>query len=368
MNNRKTFLAVSAVALSAALTAAPAAAAIKIGVVGPFSGDLAPYGVPVKNAVELAAKDINAAGGINGQQIEIVAEDDVCDANTAANVANKMASEGVVAVVGHVCSGATKAALPIYGNAGIIAVSPASTNPDLTAGGNPHFFRTIAHDAKQAELQVDFAVNKLKIKRAAVIHDKQDYGKGLAELVKAGLEGRGVEVALYEGITPGASDYGAIVSKIGGAGIDGKDGAVFYGGYHPEASKIVTAARRKRNGAHFISGDGVKDPSFLGTAGRFALDYYATAPIDTSTQPQAIAVSADYNKAYGEDIGTFSLQGYAALQAIAQALQSGGDLNAAMHKVTVETPLGQISFDQSGDVVGAGFAVFQVRPDFVAVE
>ena len=361
--------------LAASLGATPAwAENIKIGVVSPFSGDLASYGVPVRSAVELAAKAINDTGGINGQMIEIVAEDDVCEPNTASNVANKLVSEGVSFVVGHLCSGATKAALPIYKNANVLVISPASTNPDLTLdGANEHFFRTIAHDAAQANLQVDFATGRLNIKRAAVVHDKGDYGKGLAELVKAGLESSGVEVVLFEGITPGAADYSALISKFKSNGVNEKDTAIFFGGYHPEASKIITAARKARNNAKFISGDGVKDPTFVASAGRFALDYYATAPIDTSSLPAAIAVIADYEKATGAEIGVFSLQGYAAVQAFAQAIGKAGStdyaaVRSALHSANIASPIGDISFDANGDVVGAGFAVYQVRPSFVAVE
>lgn len=348
---------------------------IKIGVASPFSGDLASYGVPVKNAVMIAADKINDQGGILGRKIEILMEDDVCEPNTATSVANKLVASGVVAVVGHLCSGATEAALAIYRNANVIVISPASTNPDLTLSGkNPNFFRTIAHDAAQANLQVNFAVNNLKIKKAAVIHDKGTYGKGLAELVKAGLEKNKVKVVMFEGITPGAVSYSALVSKIKRNKITSKrNTAVFFGGYHPEASKIVTEARKKRSNANFISGDGVKDPSFLKIAGRYALDYYVSAPTDVTKVPMARRVSRAYKKRFGSDPGTFSLQGYSALLAIANAIEKSGSVkyNAVVKTLRssrVGTPLGAISFDKNGDIVGAGFTMYQIQPTFVAID
>lgn len=355
-------------------TAATAGAEIKIGVAGPLSGDLAPYGVPIRKAVELAAERLNAAGGIGGEQVEVVAEDDLCDPNTASNVANKLAAEGVAAVVGHVCSGATKAALPIYRNAGIVVISPSSTNPDLTLGGeNPNFFRTIAHDLAQADLLSEFAVGKLGIRSAAVVHDKQDYGKALADAVKANLDAAGVDVPVFEGITAGAADYSALVSKIKGEGVTGPDTAVFYCGYHPEASKIVTAARKDGSRANFISGDGVKDPSFLAAADLYAIDYYVSAPADTSALPAASSVIEAYTGKFGEDIGVFTLQGYAAVQVIKAGVEraGGSDMAAladAIRQVEVDSAVGAISFDDRGDVIGAGFSVFQVRPDFVPVD
>ena len=347
---------------------------IKIGVASPYSGDLASYGVPVKNAVEIAVKKVNAIGGIDGKRVELLAEDDVCGPDTAVNVAKKLVDAGVHAVVGHLCSGATEAALAVYRNAKIPIISPASTNPSLTlAGKNPNFFRTIAHDAAQAELQVAFAVDQLNIKSAAVIHDKGAYGKGLADLVHQGLKERGIEVAMFEGITPGAPDYSAVISKMKKNKITRKNTAVFFGGYHPEASKIVTAARKKRSNAKFISGDGVKDPSFLKITGRYALDYYVSAPVDTSSVGMNQLVSSEYKEEYGTDPGTFSLQGYAAFLALVNAIDKANstDYNSvikALQSEKVDTPIGTISFDENGDVIGAGFSMYSVQPSFLPVQ
>ena len=375
---RKTFFyLVKPILLGLALMLSPVAAAetIKIGVAGAFSGDLASYGVPVKNAVELAVRDINAKGGILGRQLEMVAEDDVCEPNTAANVANKLASEKVVAVIGHLCSGATKAALPVYKNANIIAVSAASTNPDLTLdGNNPNFFRTIAHDATQANLQVEFAVNKLKVKKAAVIHDKQDYGKGLAELVKAGLEKNDVEVVLFEGITPGAPDYAALISKLKEAGASRKGTAVFYGGYHPEASKIVTAARKKRNNAYFIfrrRSQGILP--------------FSTQPADTlwiilsprrwTLRPCRWQFHSPIPTARhsAKSRGHFRFKDMRRLWRLPTPLKNPAarNMNRCERICTADTtqrPSATFYFNEKGDVVGAGFAVFQVLPDFQPVQ
>jgi branched-chain amino acid transport system substrate-binding protein len=107
-------------------------------------------------------------------------------------------------VVGHICSGATKAALGIYKDSNLIAMSPSATNPALTQSGDyPNFYRTIASDDAQARLEVDFALDNLKLTKIAVLHDKGDYGKGLAEFAKGFLEQDSrAEVVLYEGITP----------------------------------------------------------------------------------------------------------------------------------------------------------------------
>jgi len=338
--------------------------AIKIGIPGAHSGDLASYGLPTVKAAELAVKEINARGGIGGKQVELIVEDDVCKPEMAANTAAKLVSEKVNAVIGHTCSGATKAALGIYKDSGIVVISPSATNPELTQSGQyPNFFRTIAPDDAQAKMQVDFAVNQLKARRIAVLHDKGDYGKGLAEYAKKLIEAsNAAQVVLFEGVTPGAVDYSAVVQKIKGADAD----AVIYGGYHPEASSIVMQMRKKAMKTWFISDDGVKDNTFLKIAGAFAEGVYATGPKDTSANPLAIAAVDAHKKAYNADPGAFFLNAYAATQALLSAIEKAGStdyekLRQALRSNEVDTPLGKIHFDEKGEAVGVGFAMYQVR-------
>jgi len=341
-----------------------AADTIKLGVAGPHSGDLASYGIPSAKAAELVVKEINAKGGILGKQVELLVEDDVCKPEIATNTATKLISQGVHVVLGHVCSGATKAAMGLYKDSNIIAMSPSATNPALTQSGDyPNFYRTIASDDAQARLEVDFALNVLKVKKVAVLHDKGDYGKGLAEFAKKFLEDSGkAEVVLYEGITPGAVDYSAVVQKIKRS----KAEAVIFGGYHPEASKIVGQMRRKKMDTVFISDDGVKDDTFIKVAGKDAEGVYATGPMDTSTNPMTKAANEAHRKAYGSDPGAFFLNAYAATLALLNAVEKAGstDYNAiskALKTEYVETPLGKISFDERGDATGIGFSMYQVQ-------
>lgn len=341
-----------------------AADTIKIGIGGAHSGDLASYGLPIVKAAKLVVEDVNAKGGILGKQVEVIAEDDVCKPEVATNTATKLATAGVTVVVGHVCSGATKAALDIYKDAKIVAMSASATNPDLTQSGKyPNFFRTIASDDAQAKLEVDFALDTLKLKKIAVLHDKGDYGKGLAEFAKTFIEksGKG-QVVLFEGITPGAVDYSSVVNKVKKSGAE----AVIFGGYHPEASKIISEMRKSKMKTVFISDDGVKVETFIKVAGKFAEGVYVTGPKDTSTNPMDKAVKDAYKKAYGEDVGAFSINGYAATQALLNAIQKAGstDYDAivkALRTEYVDTPLGKIKFDDRGDAIGVGFSVYQVK-------
>lgn len=340
-----------------------AADTIKIGVAGAHSGDLASYGIPTLNAAKLVVGDVNAKGGILGKKVEILPADDVCKPEVAANVASKLVSDKANVVIGHICSGATKAALNIYKDAKLVTISPSATNVDLTKSGEyPNFFRTISPDDAQANLQVDFAINKLKAKKVAVIHDKGDYGKGLAEFAKADFEKRGVKVVLFEGITPGAVDYTAIVMKIKNSKAD----AVVYGGYHPEAAKIVGGMKAKKMKTFFISDDGVRDDTFIKVAGANAEGVYATGPIDTSKNPMAIKANEQHKKVFGSDPGAFYLNAYAASVCILQAIEKAGSTDSAaiakaLRSNWFETPLGKISFDKNGDAKGIGFSMYQVK-------
>ena len=336
---------------------------IKIGVAGAHSGDLASYGLPSVNAAKLVIEGVNAKGGINGRMLELFVEDDQCKPELATNAAAKLVSTNVVAVIGHICSGATKSALGIYKDSKIVTVSPSATNPPLTQSGEyPNFFRTIASDDAQGKLGLMFIKDKLGLKSLAILHDKGDYGKGYAEFVKQYAEAEGIKVVLFEGVNPGAPDYSAVVNKIGNSGAQG----VVWGGYHPEASKLVQQMKDKGMNLPFISDDGVKDATFIDVAGKYAEGVYATGPMDTSSNPMAIKVVADHKAKFGEEPGAFFLNAYAATQAVVNAIQKAGstDFDAvtkALRSEYVETTLGKISFDQRGDVIGFGFSVYQVQ-------
>jgi branched-chain amino acid transport system substrate-binding protein len=298
--------------------------------------------------------------------VELVVEDDVCKPELATNVATKLVSGKVDAIIGHICSGATKAALGTYKDAKIITISPSATNPELTQSGQyPNFFRTIAPDDAQAKLVVDFALQTLKLTRLAVIHDKGDYGKGFAEYAKKFIseaKNTGAQVVLYEGITPGAVDYSAIVQKIKHSEAQ----AVIYGGYHPEAASIVQQMRKKGLKTIFISDDGVKDQTFIKVAGPAAELVYASGPKDTSKNPLAVSAIEEHKKAYGTEPGAFFLNAYSAVIAILNAMEKAKstEYNAvvrALHTYSADTPLGKIKFNKAGDAVGAGFSMYQVQ-------
>ena len=341
-----------------------AADTIKLGVAGAHSGDLASYGLPTVNAAKFVVADINAAGGVLGKQVELITEDDACKPEMATRTATKLVTSGVDIVLGHICSGATKAALGIYNGAGLVCISPSATAPDLTTSGSyPNFFRTIAHDKVQAELQVKFVIEKLGAKKIAILHDKGDYGKGAATLAKAFVNADpNAEVVLFEGVTSGSVSFGPIVQKVKRSKAD----VVIWGGYHSDASKIIRQMNKKKIKAKFVGADGLKDETFIKVAGKDAEGVYVSGPMDYSKNPLAIKAKEQHIKAYGENPGAFYLEAYAATLAILNAVEKAGSTEydavvKALKTEYVDTPLGKISFDEKGDPIGVGFTMYQVQ-------
>lgn len=344
-------------------TVGQAAENIKIGVQGAHSGDLASYGVPSLNAVKLAVEEANANGGINGRMIEVIAQDDQCKPEMATSAATKLISDKVDVVVGPICSGPTTASLPLFQNAGLIAISPTATTPALTEEGkNPLFFRTVAKDNAQAQLTSAFMLNKLKAKKIAYLHDNGDYGKGFADYNRELMEKGGAETVLFEAVTPDAVDFSAVVRKLRRA----KPDIVVFGGYQPVASKLVQQMRRDRLDVPFLGPDGVKDETFLKMTGKDSEGVYASYPKDTTTLEQYEKARQAHLKAFGAEPGFGFYNAYAATQAILNAIEKTNStdvkvLEQALRENLVSTPLGEIKFNSKGDAAGMALSIYQVK-------
>ncbi len=363
MRCRKWLGIIAASLLLAVPTVIQAAETIKLGVGGSFSGDLAGYGLPELNAAKLVVDKINAKGGINGKMVEILQQDDQCKPELSTNAATKLIADGAQIIMGHTCSGATKAALPMYNDKKIVAISPSATSPDLTQEGKfPLFFRTTPSDDAQARLGADFALQALGAKKIAILHDKGDYGKGYAEFVKQFVEADGrAKVIFFEGITPGAMDYSSVVQKIARSGAD----TLIFGGYYPEASKLITLMKARKMKINFVSEDGVKTDAFLKLAGKDGEDVYASSSRDYSHLEVTKEAYEAHRKTFGAEPGQFFELAYAATQALLNAVEKAGTTEAeavakALRTEYVETPLGKIRFDAKGDCEGAGFAMYKV--------
>ncbi len=351
---------------------AQAADTIKIGVQTALSGDLAAYGIPSLRASEIAVEELNKKGGLLGKQVELVIADDQCKSELAPNAASSLLSQDVVAVVGALCSGTTKAAVPLYTEANVIFMSPASSTPDLTLDeGNPTFFRTIGHDFTQGAIAADFIGQELKPKKIAFLNDNGEYGKSFSEVTRDNIKKKypEIEVVIFESVTLGASDYSASIRKLRREGAE----VLVWGGYHPEASKIANTIADFDLDIAIVGSDSLRDKVYIETAGEAGYNTYASAPSDTSNYPLSIEAAKAHEAKFNQAPGVFYDNAYAATVAILNAIEKAGTTDTdkvmkALRTENVDTPLGVISFDENGDAKGIGMSMYKVQNgEFVSV-
>lgn len=355
-------LVMAGLAITAGLAfAAPASAQIKLGVGGPMTGANAAFGAQLKNGVEMAVKDINAAGGILGQKIEVVLGDDVSDPKTGVSVANKFVSEGVKFVVGHFNSGVSIPTSEVYAESGIVQITPASTNEKYTDRPNMwNVFRTCGRDDQQGGVAADYLLKKFKGKKVAIVHDKTPYGKGLADNVKTFSNKGGITEVVYEGVNTGEKDYSALVTKLKAAAVD----VVYFGGLHTEAGLIIRQMRDQGLKAPLMSGDGIVSAEFVSIAGPGAEGTLMTFNPDPRKNPAAKAVVEKFRAAKYEP-EAYTLYAYAAVQILKAAAEEvkaidGKKIAAAMRSgKPYKTVIGDIAYDKKGDIT---------RPDYVMYE
>ena len=340
---------------------------VKIGVAGPMTGANAAFGEQYMKGAQAAADAINKAGGINGEQIKLVAGDDACEPKQAVAVANRLVDQDkVIGVVGHFCSSNTIPASDVYADAGVIMITPGSTNPQVTERKLDAVFRMCGRDDQQGIVAGDYIVDVLKGKKVVVINDKDTYGKGLADATSAQLTKRGVKPILEEGLTRGEKDFSALVTKIRSLGAD----VVYFGGLHPEAGPLVRQLREAGlKDVKFMSDDGVVTDELVATAGgpQYVDGVYMTFGADPRLLPDSKAVVEQFRKAGTEPEG-YTLYAYASVQALADAFNGaksnkGEDAAKWLKAHPVETVMGKKEWDAKGDLKVSDYVVYQWDKD-----
>ncbi len=354
----KRILALAAACLIASVSAARAD--ILIASIGPMTGPYASIGEQMRRGAEMAVADLNAKGGVLGQQIKLKVEDDVCDADRAVAVARKAAADGVVFVAGHFCSGASIPASKVYEQNGILQISPGSTNPKLTDEGGDNVFRVCGRDDEQGVIAGAFLAENYGARKIAILHDATAYGKGLAELTKAELNRQGVAEVMYEIYTPRSDDYSGIVKEMKAAGID-----VFYlGGYHTEAAIMIRQAHEMGYRPQLVSGDALITEEFWTIAGEAAAGTLMTFSPDPRKNPIAAPVVARFRSKMHYEPEGYTLYSYGAVQAWAQAVVAAGSTDVdkvvqSLREGKFNTVLGRIEFDENGDVSAPGYVWYE---------
>ncbi len=360
--------AVAAVAFAVAFSG-PARAEVLIGSASPNTGPLAWIGEQIQRGAEMAVADINAAGGVLGQQIKLIPVDDFCDPAQAVAAAQKLVTEGAIFVDGHYCSGASIPASEVYEAAGVLQISPASTNPLLTDKGRANVFRVIGRDDAQGIVAGNYLADQWAEKKIAILHDNTTYGKGLADETRKQLNKRGVTEAIYQAYVPGKTDYTAETAALQDAGI-----AVLYvGGYHTEVALMARAARDRGYSVQFVSGDTMATEELDLIAGPAAEGILFTFVADPRRNPEAAAVVERFRAENFEPTG-YTLHSYAAVQVWAQAVEKAASLEltaviATLRAQEFDTVLGPVEFDKKGDLRTQSWVRYVWRGgDYVPVE
>jgi branched-chain amino acid transport system substrate-binding protein len=337
-------------------------------VAGPLSGFQANTGQTVAGGVRLMAEQLNRAGGLLGYKVKVVALDDEADSDVAVEVAEQvraavMRGDTVMGVVGHPNSGQTAAAMEVYRDLDIVVITPTASEVALSQQGFRNFFRVNAANDLQAQAGAEYLVSRLGAKKVAVLYNDDSYGIDLGKLVAEDLKRLGAEVPLSLQVKIEQNQFPAEVERIKAAGVD----AIYYAGYEVECPYLRADLRDAGlDGLTFMASDGCFLAATIDNADGAAEGIYVTgfAPSPSTAVNQEWV--AAYQAVEYRNPDTYSVNGYSAMQVMAEGIKKAGILNgdavfAAIRSLDISTPLGQVNFDDKGDLQSAQIYVFQVK-------
>jgi branched-chain amino acid transport system substrate-binding protein len=309
------------------LAGAAQAKTVTIACASPFTGPLAPYGDNVKAGVMMKVDEVNAAGGINGAQVEVVYLDELCDPKEAATVAAKIArNDDIVGVVGHLCSSAHLAALPTYVRRGIPTISPTATNVTISyqnkdRKGLVWSFRDVYRDDFQGKFLARYAAEKLGLKRIAIFYENNDYGIGLKDAFKHQAMALGLTIVGEEAYIKGTPDFTPQLTKLKAAGPDG----LFISGYYNEGALIAGQAKKVGLDVLKFGADGFDNADYITLAKEAAEGTYLTVPfLASEAGPEAQAFMDAFRDRFGREVDYMSANAYDAAGILLQAIREAG--------------------------------------------
>lgn len=341
------------------------ATTVKIGFIGPMTGDYANYGKLMSQAVRLAAEERNAAGGVEGMQVEVIVEDSEGTVEKGQAAIEKLASvDKVNGIVGAVFSGVSIAVAPRAQAEQIVMISPSSTHADLPGLGS-YIFRTVPSDALQADVAGAYIAEVLGVKRLAALYVKNDYSQGLYEGVAKTFEAKGGQIVAVETALQGDKDFKTQLTKIKGTNPD----AIYIPNYVAEMAQILEQAASLGIDAKFISADGFSNPEIFDLAGEYTNGVIYTGPVEAEATGDTGFV-ADYAAKWGVEPDSFSKNAYDGaniiMDAVAKAYKAGGSIDPAAVQANVAATAdyqgvsGSISFASNGDLIAVQ-GIYEVR-------
>jgi branched-chain amino acid transport system substrate-binding protein len=354
----------SKAAAAPAAPAAPAGTEVRIGHVAPLTGGIAHLGKDNENGARLAIDEANEAKiEIGGQPVKfaLVAEDDQADPKVGATVAQKLVDARVVGVVGHLNSGTSIPASPIYNQAGIPVISGSATNPKLTEQGFKQQFRVVARDDQQGPAIASYLAGERKPKLVAVIDDATAYGEGIANEVEKTLKAQNIKVLPREKGTDKTTDWKAVLTRLRGRNPD----AIFYGGMDATGGPLLKQGRELGIKAVFTFGDGActdKMKELAGDAAEGLLCSQAGIPPQAASKKFLDA----YKKKFNQDPILYAPFTYDATNLLIEAMKKANSTDpkaylAELQKMSFTGSTGSITFDDKGDRKDAEVTIFTMK-------
>ena len=364
MKNANMRITLLVAALGAAFPLCAQTLEVKIGHVAPLTGGIAHLGKDNENGARLAIEEANAAKiKIGGKvaRFSLVAEDDQADPKVGTTVAQKLVDQKVVGVVGHLNSGTSIPASPIYNGAGIPVISGSATNPKLTEQGFKTQFRVVGRDDQQGPAIASYLASSRKPKVVAVIDDATAYGEGIANEVEKTLKARKISVLPREKGTDKTTDWKAVLTKLRGRNPD----AVFYGGMDATGGLLLKQARELGMKAVFTFGDGACTDKMKELAGA-AADGMLCSQAGIPPQAADRKFIAAYKKRFKADPILYAPFTYDGANLLIEAMRQADSTDPkkylpALQKLSYMGATGRIQFDAKGDRRDAEMTIFSMN-------
>ncbi|MGD9621211.1 MAG: branched-chain amino acid ABC transporter substrate-binding protein [Mycolicibacterium sp.] len=293
---------------------------VSIAMAGALNGPDAALGINIKNGVQLAIDQHNAANP--GCQVQLKTFDTEGDPQKATAIAPQIVDDqNIIGLVGPAFSGETKATGGVFDQAGLVAATASATNVTLSENGWKTFFRGLGNDGVQGPSVANYMKNTLGHKKVCVIDDSTDYGLGLAQAIRETL-GPVADSACNISVKKGDKDFSAAVTQVNSAAPDG----VFFSGYYAEAAPLVQQLKDGGVTAQFVTGDGAKDPEFVKQAGESSKGSALSCPCG----PASEAFAKEYTAKFGQEPGTYSTEGYDLGTILLKGIDSGAVTRPAL--------------------------------------
>jgi branched-chain amino acid transport system substrate-binding protein len=336
---------------------------VKIGHAAPLTGGIAHLGKDNENGARLAIEEQNAAGlTIGGKKVklELIAEDDAGDPKTGTSVAQKLVDAGVVGVIGHLNSGVSIPASSIYNKAGIVQISPSSTNPEYTAQGFKSTYRVVATDAQQGPALANYATKTLLAKNIVIIDDATAYGKGLADEFEKTAVASGATIVAREATNDKATDFKAILTKVKAKNPQ----VIMYGGMDATGGPLAKQAAELGIKAKVVGGDGICTDKLPDLAGDSINNIVCSeAGLAISKMEKGTEFADKYKKRFGAEIQIYAPFTYDAVNVVIDAMKRADSIDPAkilekMPSTAYQGVIGNIAFDPKGDMKEAMITLY----------